>query len=381
MFASVRAMGWRRKDTTSEAIDGGVDGASDARVSRLAREARRELLASISEFLLDHDLAVTPENLAAACQAFSGASPSFGRAVASRIASGEKITQAWLSEAHAGPASGGADGAPLILSDELDRSIKEFARNASGARSAAGEYGVHLERHVLELKSAEDGDEPARALATLARQMAARAQAAEADLRASEREASRLRRRLNRARRDAERDHLTGLPNRRAFEFELHRQYTEAKAEGGRLCLAFCDVDHFKLVNDRHGHDTGDRILKLIAKALASISNNNCHVARHGGEEFVLLFRGQTLDQAIEKLDVARSDLARRRLVDRETEQAIGQVTFSAGVSDVMAHAGPEDALRAADEALLRAKDQGRNRVVAAKAPPAPVSSDVPCRG
>jgi diguanylate cyclase len=379
MFASVRAMGWLRKETTGEAIDGGVDGASGARVSRLAKEARRELLATIGEFLLNHDLAVTPENLAAACDAFSGASPSLGRAVASRIAAGETITQAWLSEAHAGPASTKADDAPRILSDELDRSIRQFARNASGARSAAGEYGVHLERHVLELESADGGGGQARALAALARQMAERAQAAEADLRASEREASRLRRRLNRARRDAERDHLTGLPNRRAFEFELHRQYAEAKAEGGRLCLAFCDVDHFKLVNDHHGHDTGDRILKLIANALASISDNNCHVARHGGEEFVLLFRGQTLGQAIEKLDGARNDLARRRLVDRETEQAIGQVTFSAGVADAMAHAGPEDALRAADEALLRAKDQGRNRVVAAKASPTADSSAPAC--
>jgi diguanylate cyclase len=381
MFASVRAMAWRRRDTGNEPIDAGVDDSSEARVSGLARETRRELLSTIGDFLLDHDLAITPANLAAACDAFSGASPSLGRAVAGRIAAGEKITQSWLSETHAGPAAKDAGDAPRRLSDELDRSIKRFARNASDARSAAGEYGVHLDRHVMELESLEQGEGTARALAVLARQMAERAQAAEADLRASEREASHLRRRLNRARREAERDHLTGLPNRRAFEFELHRQYAEARAEGGRLCLAFCDVDHFKLVNDRHGHDTGDRILKLIAKALASISDNNCHVARHGGEEFVLLFRGQTLGQAIDRLDGAREDLAKRRLVDRETEQAIGQVTFSAGVADAMAHAGPEDALRAADEALLRAKDQGRNVVVAAKASPKPVPSAVPCQG
>lgn len=379
MFASVRAMGWRRKEATSEVVDG-VDGSSEARVSRLAKEARRDLLATIGDFLLDHDLAVTPENLAAACSAFSGASPSLGRAIASRIAGGEKVTQAWLSEAHAGPTSRDAEQAPHLLSEELDRTIQRFARNASDARSVAGEYGAHLKRHVLELENAEDNGGSARALAALARQMAERAHAAEAELRASEREASRLRRRLNRARRDAERDHLTGLPNRRAFEFDLHRQFAEAKAEGGRLCLAFCDVDHFKRVNDLHGHDTGDRILKLIAKALASISDNNCHVARHGGEEFVLLFRGKTLDQAIDRLDGARMDLAKRHLVDRETEQAIGQVTFSAGVADAMACAGPEEALRSADEALLRAKNRGRNMVVAAAASPTPVSPAPSCR-
>jgi diguanylate cyclase len=367
-------MGWRRK--ANDVADAGVDDPANRRMSRLARQAQRQLLQTIGDFLLDNDLAVTPQNLAAACGAFSGASPRLGRAIASRIAAGERITQSWLSQSDDGAAS---SDAPRRLSDELDRSIKRFARNASDARSAAGAYGAHLERHVMELESAAGSEEPAHALAALARQMAERAHAAEAELRASEREASRLRRRLNRARRDAERDHLTGLPNRRAFEFELHRQFGEVREEGGRLCLAFCDVDHFKVVNDRHGHDAGDRILKLIAGALASISDNNCHVARHGGEEFVLLFRGKTLAQAIDRLDGARQDLARRRLVDRETEQPIGQITFSAGVADAMAYAGPEDALRAADEALLRAKNKGRNMVVAANARPASVSPVAPC--
>jgi diguanylate cyclase len=372
-------MGWRRKVASNDVADAGVDDSANRRTARLARQAQRQLLQTVGDFLLDNDLPVTPQNLAAACGAFSGTSPRLRRAIASRIAAGERITQSWLSQSDDGLASGHAGDAPRRLSDELDRSIKRFARNASDARNAAGAYGAHLERHVLELESAAASDEPAHALATLARQMAERAHAAEAELRASEREASRLRRRLNRARRDAERDHLTGLPNRRAFEFELHRQFGEVREEGGRLCLAFCDVDHFKVVNDRHGHDAGDRILKLIASALASISDNNCHVARHGGEEFVLLFRGKTLAQAIDRLDGARKDLARRRLVDRETDQAIGQITFSAGVADAMAYAGPEDALRAADEALLRAKNKGRNMVVAADAPPAPVSRVAPC--
>jgi diguanylate cyclase len=370
-------MGWPRKAASNEAGGAGFDNTSETRILGLAKDAQRQLLGTIGAFLLDNDLAVSPENLAAACAAFSGASPSLGRAIAGRIAAGEKITQRWLREAREGPPSGNADDAPRRLSDELDRSIKRFARNASDARNAASTYGAHLERHVLELESAAGSEEPAHALAALARQMAERAHAAEVELRASELEASRLRRRLNRARRDAERDHLTGLPNRRAFEFELHRQYGEVREEGGRLCLAFCDVDHFKVINDHHGHDAGDRILKLIASVLASISGDNCHVARHGGEEFVLLFRGKTLEQAIDKLDGARKDLAKRRLVDRETEQAIGQVTFSAGVADAMAHAGPEEALRAADEALLRAKNQGRNMVVAEQASPRPASP--PC--
>src|SRR3546814_9014444 len=98
---------------------------------------------------------------------------------------------------------------------------------------------------------------------------------------------------LARAKRDAEVDYLTGLPNRRAFEALLERHYREAREQPVALSVAFCDIDNFKAINDAHGHDAGDRVLKVIADTLAQISNDNCHVARHGGEELVMLFRGQ----------------------------------------------------------------------------------------
>src|SRR5690606_907904 len=117
-------------------------------------------------------------------------------------------------------------------------------------------------------EQAEEGDMVQR-LASLAEEMAERTRVAEADLKNSEQEAKALRRRLDKARREADRDHLTGLPNRRAFEAEFERQHAEASASHEPLCVAFCDIDHFKRVNDRHGHDAGDRVLKLIAQTLA----------------------------------------------------------------------------------------------------------------
>src|SRR3546814_16509901 len=84
-------------------------------------------------------------------------------------------------------------------------------------------------------------------------------------------------------------DYLTGLPNRRAFELLLDRHHKEARAALEPLSVAFCDIDEFKKVNDLHGHEAGDRVIKAIADTLARISNDHCHVARHGGEEFVML--------------------------------------------------------------------------------------------
>src|SRR3546814_4223188 len=82
--------------------------------------------------------------------------------------------------------------------------------------------------------------------------------------------------------------------NRRAFESTLREAAVRARDKGKSLSVAFCDIDHFKQINDVHGHDVGDRILKFVGKLLADISNDTCHVARHGGEEFVMLFEGQS---------------------------------------------------------------------------------------
>ena len=102
-------------------------------------------------------------------------------------------------------------------------------------------------------------------------------------------------------------------------------------------------------------------MLRAVAQTLSAISDDCCHVARHGGEEFVILFSGKTLDQSCEMLDATRESLASRRLVNRVTDLPFGRITFSGGVADVLAAGNPREALRSADAALYRAKAEGRN--------------------
>ncbi|MCW1384843.1 diguanylate cyclase [Novosphingobium sp. KCTC 2891] len=102
---------------------------------------------------------------------------------------------------------------------------------------------------------------------------------------------------------------------------------------------------------------------------LDRISNSRCHVARHGGEEFAVLFRGQTLAQAWAKLDIARAEIAERRLINRATDMPFGRITFSGGLADVFAYPGKSAAMKAADEALYAAKDAGRNQIIMAGSP------------
>jgi diguanylate cyclase len=330
-------------------------------------QARRDLLDEITSFLLRHRLEVTPDNLAIAHGAFSGSNPGLARQIAQRVRAGLDITQEWLDEAAATEADKNRDDGVETLLTKLESLLDTYSRNTSVAGDTTAEYNEKLETHVAELTQAENAGQLISDLAELAKAMLERSRQLEADMRKSEGEAKSLRRSLAKAKRDAEVDHLTGLPNRRAFESVLESEYREARAAVEPLVVAFCDIDHFKRINDAHGHDVGDRVLKVIAESLSAASDDKCHVARHGGEEFVMLFRGATATQAKARLDEIRERLSERKLVSRTTDEPIGQVTFSAGLADVFDFADPRAALKAADDALYAAKEGGRNQVFVAE--------------
>jgi diguanylate cyclase len=351
---------------TTEGAVAARQSAAQADADRPGRAARRDLLDHISEFLLRHELDVTPRNLSLAQVAFSGADFGLAARIAEQERAGQPIDQAWLDRI--APAEE-PDGSVEQKEAELDRlmirldsSISSFAETSRRAGGTTAAYGDSLQEHVGAISEASNGEVLAE-LVGLTRAMLERTREVEQEMKRNSQEADALRQSLERARRDAEIDHLTGLPNRRAFEAVLQREVREAQAEIDNLTVAICDIDHFKAVNDNHGHETGDRVIQAVAQVLARISNERCHVARHGGEEFVLLFRGKGVAEATEILDQARETLATRRFVNRTTDEPIGQVTFSGGVANVFAHADPREALRAADAALYQAKSAGRNRI------------------
>lgn len=171
-----------------------------------------------------------------------------------------------------------------------------------------------------------------------------------------------LRADLDRALRVAEEDDLTGLFNRRGFMQKFEAAITDQPDRFRTVAL--CDIDNFKLVNDRHGHETGDRVLRYVAKQLRDNLDSKIMVGRYGGEEFVCLFEDVTPTAAATMLDKVRDALKQRTLRDQETGEAIGSITFSAGVACV--GSDPVQALRSADTALYSAKGAGKDRIVAA---------------
>lgn len=320
-------------------------------------------LQSIGAFLDRHELEVSDLSLAAAQAYLTGSEPGVMRAIDRRLADGEPITTDWLHRLASSSADGGELNMLTGLIERLETSIEDFSRTSHAARAATSEYNSALAEHVDQLEKVDVAEAAIAEMAAIAQQMLKRTRLIERQMVQSESETRQLRTRLDEARRSAQEDHLTGLPNRRAFEQRFADEYAEARTNCENLCVALCDIDNFKLVNDVHGHEAGDRVLKLVATNLAKISGDRCHVARHGGEEFVLLFRDQPLPEVVATMDRLRFDMAARRLVNRATDAPIGQVTFSAGVTDVFAHHDRGAALRAADVALYRAKSNGRNRV------------------
>ncbi|WP_370178261.1 diguanylate cyclase domain-containing protein [Alteriqipengyuania sp.] len=343
-----------------------LEAAGDHATSRAELRARRRLVNDIRSFLADHDLDVTPFTLRAAHEACCGLNPAFSRSIERQGEFGEPITVEWLEQAASeDPCSDNRTIEDLALA--LEQGIEELSRATKSMRLATSEYGDELERRVDGLNGASQTEEVIAQLADFAKAMLARSRQIEDELRESERETAALRKNLDRARRDAEVDFLTGLPNRRAFEEVLRDEHARARAAGEALSVAYCDIDRFKAINDSHGHEAGDRIIREVADTLVQQCGRDCYVARHGGEEFVLLSRGVEPVDAWAKLDIAREELASRRMINRRTDKPFGIVTFSGGIADVAQFADPREALAAADEALYRAKESGRNQICLAR--------------
>jgi len=159
-------------------------------------------------------------------------------------------------------------------------------------------------------------------------------------------------------------DPLTGVFNRRFFDDYFASEVQRADRYQSPIAVAMIDVDHFKRFNDIHGHATGDRALRNVARALQKAIRRSDMVARYGGEEFVVIFRETTAEQAMERVEqIRRAIEAEPLLTARTTGPA--RVTVSAGVASWPADGLTGDELLGrADQRLFEAKHRGRNRVV-----------------
>lgn len=166
----------------------------------------------------------------------------------------------------------------------------------------------------------------------------------------------------------AEHDGLTGILNRRAFDRRLEEILGQSQRYGRPVSVLLFDVDHFKAYNDQYGHPAGDECLRLVAASLSMAMRRPADVlARYGGEEFVAILPDTDVDGARDVANAAREEVERLALPHGASAQGI--VTVSGGVASANWAAGDLTAdafVEQADQALYRAKKEGRNRVVVA---------------
>jgi diguanylate cyclase (GGDEF)-like protein/PAS domain S-box-containing protein len=166
-------------------------------------------------------------------------------------------------------------------------------------------------------------------------------------------------------------DDLTGLANRRSFDETLDREWSRTLREGTQLSLLLIDIDNFKSVNDDYGHQVGDDYLRAISAALSSALRAPDSLARYGGEEIAVILPRADSQGALETAERLRAAVTALHLTHEGNAEGGGLATVSIGVATALARHGgtikmPESLLLAADNALYKAKQAGRNRVATA---------------
>lgn len=172
-----------------------------------------------------------------------------------------------------------------------------------------------------------------------------------------------LKRSLEEIKNEAQIDALTKVMNRRGFDTKLQREFEEAEASGAPFCLAICDIDHFKKINDTYGHSVGDVVLKAFASILKQNIKGRDTVARYGGEEFAIILPGTDLIQAHNLMVSIKKRIEKTHIVVSRTKERVNNLTASFGVSKYEPGLSIAEIIERSDRKLYEAKRAGRNAV------------------
>jgi diguanylate cyclase len=256
------------------------------------------------------------------------------------------------------------------ISGELQRMMSGIQESASRTGSQADSYGTELKGLSTALVSAdaENLSGVVQHVVVSTAQMIESTSELEKEVKVSQQEISRLKNELLRTRDDSMKDSLTGVLNRKGFDHKLSEMLAEPVTADRAHGLVLLDIDHFKAVNDTHGHVMGDRVLQALGEVLRMLLSNHegCSVARYGGEEFAVLMPNTDLTQALSLAEKLRAQTQAMKIRDRRTKAVVLTVTISAGVTLMQQDDDPQTLVARADGALYQSKQNGRNRITAA---------------
>ena len=334
------------------------------RLAYATENASRHAADALSR-LEELELPPTPVNFAVWFEYFAGTRPDLKRDIDGLLESGdcsdERCYDVFVR--YFGQNESNVTEAAAGIERSIGNVLQQMAQagqNATGYRDALSS----LTEQLAKSESIPDIRQAVEDMTGKTAAMAARTQDLEDKLGESSKEITALRSQLESARMDALTDGLTGIANRKYFDLTL-KQLAQAANDDERLSLLLLDIDRFKLFNDKYGHQLGDQVLRLVAQTLAQSLKGRDVPARYGGEEFGILLPQTALADAVTVADQVRRTISTKQIVRRNSGEALSRITVSVGVAEYRPGEEISDMVKRADQALYRAKNSGRDRVVA----------------
>lgn len=328
-----------------------------------------ELVRQVLALMGQHDAAFNPVSFAVWYEFAAGMNARLAQAIKQAIQSEPRLGDGTLVRLYQEYVAQVDQEAIQRISGELQRMMTGIAQSASRTGDRAGVFGEQL----TGLSAALTANDPAamrpfvmEALAGTA-QMKSSAQELAQQVDASRQEIERLQTDLIRARDEAVLDPLTRVLNRKGFDQQLASLLAQPPGSDRSHCLIMLDIDHFKKVNDTHGHVMGDRVIQAMGEVLRGCVSDEAHaVARYGGEEFAILLPDSTLDFSVKLAETVCQRTKAMRIRDRRTQEVVLTVSISAGVAAMQSGDDAQALIERADAALYKSKQGGRDRVTCA---------------
>lgn len=251
--------------------------------------------------------------------------------------------------------------------DRIDQAASQIRESVNATGEDAAQYGAILKNVPSNLANASDDAAVQNIISDLlseTKAMHGRMRELEGRVVNSSSEIDDLRSELEDARKDALTDGLTGVANRKSFDMMLDRALLEADETSEPLSLIIVDLDHFKAFNDTHGHQVGDKVLRLVAHTMTDSVKGRDTVSRYGGEEFAIILPNTDAKGAGIVAEQIRTSVAAKKLVRRGTDEVLGRITVSLGIATRHADEPKARLITRADSALYEAKNLGRNQAV-----------------
>lgn len=253
--------------------------------------------------------------------------------------------------------------------DKINQNLQSLISNTrdtlAESSKKANKASISFKEQAVSAESIQNPDDLKKVITNIVnetKELADTSNQLKDELETANEEMEKLRTELATVREAAATDALTGLVNRGTFDQSLKKLFEDP--ETNETCLTLLDLDHFKQVNDTHGHIIGDNVLKFTAKLLKEHAEPNHVAARYGGEELAIIMPDTSLQKASEIAENIRAALEKSRLKKKNSSESIGQITVSIGISSIKPNDTPENLIIRADNALYQAKELGRNRVI-----------------